>query len=101
MTGGLDGAGRVLFYVALFLVLFLASMAPRFLKVPFALSWWAYTFPSAAMAAACMRFHELTGTAATGYLAGGALAVATAIIALVSATTLGALLSGRLFLPDG
>ena len=99
--GGLDGAGRVLFYVALFLVLFLLSMAPRFLKVPFALSWWAYTFPSAAMAAACLRFHELAATPATAALAGVALVASSAIIALVAAATLGALLSGRLFQPDG
>ncbi len=99
--GGLDGAGRVLFYVALFLVLFLASMAPRFLKVPFGLSWWAYTFPSAAMASAGLRFHELTGSPSTGLIAGGLLIAASAIIALVAAATLGALLSGRLFRPDG
>ncbi len=99
--GGLDSAGRVLFYVALFLVLFLVSMAPRFLKVPFALSWWAYTFPSAAMASACLSFHELMATPATGALAGVALIASSAIIALVAAATLGALLSGRLFLPDG
>ena len=99
--GGLDGAGRVLFYVALFLALFLASMATRFAKVPFALSWWAYTFPSAAMASACLRFHELAGTPATALLAGGALVAASALIAMVAAATLGALMAGRLFVPDG
>lgn len=99
--GGLDGAGRVLFYVALFLVLFLASMAPRFAKVPFALSWWAYTFPSAAMASACLRFHELVATPVTGLLAGAALLTASALTAMVAAATLGALMGGRLFAPDG
>lgn len=99
--GGLDGFGRVLFYAALFLILFLLTMAPRFLKVPFALSWWAYTFPSAAMASAALRFHELATTMATAILAGGLLILSTAIIAKVAASTLGAVFAGRLFLPDG
>lgn len=69
--------------------------------MPFGLSWWAYTFFSAAMASAGLRFHELAGSPATGLIAGGLLIAASAIIALVAAATLGALLSGRLFQPDG
>ena len=100
VDGGLDGFGRVLFYTALFLTLFLLTMAPRFLKVPFALSWWAYTFPSAAMASACLRFHEMVSAPATALLSAGMLILSTAIIALVAAATIGALFAGRLFLPD-
>jgi len=100
VDGGLDGFGRVLFYAALFITLFLLTMAPRFLKVPFALSWWAYTFPSAAMASACLRFHELVSAPATALLSAGILVLSTAIIAQVAAVTIGALIAGRLFLPD-
>ncbi len=98
--GGLDGFGRVLFYAALFLALFLLTMAPRFLKTPFAMSWWAYTFPSAAMASAGLRFHEIVSAPATALLSAGLLVLSTAIIALVAAATLTALLGGRLFVPD-
>ena len=64
------------------------------------MSWWAYTFPSAAMASAGLRFHEIVSAPATAWLSAGLLVLSTAIIALVAAATLSALLGGRLFLPE-
>lgn len=57
MTGGVvDSFARVLLYNGLFLALLLASMTRTFLKVPFAVSWWAYTFPSAVLACAVLDY---------------------------------------------
>lgn len=51
LNGGvIDHFARVLYYIGLFFALFLLSQTPRFLKLPFALSWWAFTFPLAAFA---------------------------------------------------
>jgi tellurite resistance protein len=60
LSGGLDGFGRVLYFSALFLTLLLFVQLPRFLRLPFYLSWWAYTFPLAAMTVATLVMHDLT-----------------------------------------
>ena len=54
LTGELDVFARVLYYTALFLALLLASNAARFLRLPFFLSSWAYSFPLAALTLATL-----------------------------------------------
>jgi tellurite resistance protein len=61
LSGGLDAFARVLYYAALFLTLWLLLQTPRFLKLPFFLSWWAYSFPLAAMTTASLTMYQLTG----------------------------------------
>ena len=96
----MDGLARTLFAVALFTTLLLATMVRLFLRLPFAVSWWAFTFPSAAMAIAALRHYELTPTLPTAAIATVILAAATAIIALVAFRTVQALIAGRLFVPE-
>lgn len=96
----LDGFARVLVYIALFKALLLVAMAPTFLKVPFAVSWWAFTFPSAALTVAVCDYAARTGSPALTLLAWVLLAAATVIIALVFARTLKALIGGHLFVPE-
>ncbi|HRE54351.1 MAG TPA: C4-dicarboxylate ABC transporter, partial [Candidatus Competibacter sp.] len=48
------GFARVLYYTALFLALLLASNAVRFLRLPFFISAWAYSFPLAALTLATL-----------------------------------------------
>jgi len=102
LNGGvLDAAARVLFFTALFTALLLVRLAPMFLKVPFAVSWWAFTFPSAATAVAGLSYHHaLGGGAASATLAGALLAAATVIVALVTLRTLKALADRALFVPE-
>lgn len=54
MAQGIDGLARILYYVALFLALLLASNALRFLRLPFFISTWAYSFPLAALTIATL-----------------------------------------------
>ncbi|NBC32418.1 MAG: C4-dicarboxylate ABC transporter [Alphaproteobacteria bacterium] len=96
----LDVLGRVLFFAALFIALLLATMARLFLAVPYAVGWWAYTFPSAALAGAGLIWHADSGGTASAALASVLLLAATAIIAMVVARTVRALFSGRLFAPE-
>lgn len=102
LNGGvLDAAARVLFFTALFTALLLVRLAPMFLKVPFAVSWWAFTFPSAATAVAGLSYHHaLGGGAASATLAGVLLAAATVIVTLVTLRTLKALADRALFVPE-
>lgn len=60
LTGGLDAFGQVLYNFALFLTLLLFSQLPRFLRLPFFLSWWAYSFPIAAMSISSMLMGHIT-----------------------------------------
>jgi tellurite resistance protein len=99
--GVVDGFARVLIYTALFIALLLTSMIRNFLKVPFAVSWWAFTFPSAALAGAVLDYGaRVGGPPILTALGWGVLALATLIVTVVLIRTVAALLGGRLFIPD-
>lgn len=98
--GSLDPIAEALFGIALFTALLLATMAKRFLQIPFALSWWAYTFPSAAFAVAALLYHHLVGGPYTFIAAWLILILATLIILRVSWKTTVAALKGKLLLPE-
>jgi len=98
--GGLDPMARVLFGLAVFFALALAALAQRLARLPFFLSWWAYTFPFAAFAAAAMRYAAAVGGAVPQVSALALLAAATALVALVAARTLRALARGELLRPE-
>lgn len=53
-----DNFAKILFYIALFLTILLLSRVAQFIRVPFALSWWAYTFPIAAMILAGLEMYQ-------------------------------------------
>ncbi len=56
LNGMVDSFSRILYYFALFLVVFLIAQFKMFYKIKFYLSWWAYSFPiaSATIATALM-----------------------------------------------
>ncbi len=56
--GELDIMARVLYYHGLFLTLLLLTQARHFLQLPFFLSWWAYSFPLAAITTATLLYAE-------------------------------------------
>lgn len=58
LTGGVDSFSRILFYSAMFLVLFLLSQLPRFSRIQFFMSWWAYSFPLAASTVASFVMQQ-------------------------------------------
>lgn len=98
--GAVDALGRVLAYSALFLGILLATLAPVFRQAPFAVSWWAYTFPCAALAAAMLRLHQDVGLGGTAVIGVATLAAATLVVAVVSWRTAVELVRGRLFVPE-
>ncbi|MGA1562505.1 MAG: SLAC1 anion channel family protein [Gammaproteobacteria bacterium] len=52
--GTLDSVARVLYYLGLFIGLVLITQAKRLTKIPFSLSWWAWSFPIAALTIATL-----------------------------------------------
>jgi len=61
LTGNLDNFGRVLYFVALAFTLLLVSQLRQFVRLKFFLSWWAYSFPLAAITIATLLMAKLTG----------------------------------------
>jgi tellurite resistance protein len=101
LNGGVvDGFARVLIYVALFITLLNFSLAGQYLRVPFFVSWWAYTFPLAAVSVAAMEFHRLNGYDEMAVICATLVAVTTVVIVTVFLRTLVALVQGKLFVPD-
>ena len=90
LAGGLDGFARVLYFSALFLTLLLFLQIPRFLRLPFYLSWWAYSFPLAAMTVATLLMHSLTALPAYAVFAWLLLGVLYAVVVYLIARTLDA-----------
>ena len=58
LNGELDAFGRILYYAATFLTLMLLTQAGRFVRLQFFLSWWAYSFPMAAITIATFLMYE-------------------------------------------
>jgi len=57
---GVNEFARILYYISLFLTLLLFTQIARFINIPFALSWWAYSFPLAAITIASFMMFEQT-----------------------------------------
>ncbi len=100
LVGVIDPGAQVLYNFALFLTLLLFSQLPRFLRLPFALSWWAYTFPLAAMSVASMVMSSKSGNVFYGYLGLILLALLSLLIPLLLVKTATAIRRGGVFIPD-
>lgn len=100
LTGELDAFAQVLFNFALFLTLLLLSQLPRFARLPFFLSWWAYSFPLAAMSIASMVMSQLSGKEFFGYIGLGLLFALSALVVLLFVKTLKAAQHGKICVPD-
>jgi len=88
LTGGIDSFARVLYYFALFIVLLLIALSRQFYGIKFYTSWWAYSFPVAAISIASMLMYSQTRNGfflAVSYLL---LTAITTIIALLTFKTL-------------
>jgi tellurite resistance protein len=58
----LDAMGHMLYGLAFFFALFLASQVHRFARLPFYLSWWAFSFPVAAFTTATLAYSQFVPT---------------------------------------
>ena len=62
LTGEVDAFASVLLNTGYVFALIVLTQAPRFFRLPFALSWWALTFPVAALSVASFVFAHETGS---------------------------------------
>lgn len=95
----LDYFARILFYTGLFFSLLLISRAKYFLKQPFSLTWWAMTFPLAAMTNASLVMFEVLQIKAFGFLAALLLAITSGLVLYITLQTLKLAAAGKICMP--
>lgn len=91
LAGDIDGLARVLYYAALFLTLLLAAQFFRFARLKFFLSWWAYSFPLAAITVASFVMYSHTGLMMHRNAAVALLAVLSMVIVILIYNTVRAI----------
>ena len=87
LLGDIDTFARILYYSGLFLTFLLLTQVGRFAKLQFFLSWWAYSFPIAAITISTLIMYEKTGLAGFQILAALFLGLLTLIVAYLTYKT--------------
>lgn len=99
-NGVVDDAARLFYYFGLFVTLLLLAQAKYFMKVSFALPWWAYTFPVAAMTIATAVMLEKVGGTFFVMLFPMLLTVLIVLVSVISVRTVMAMLRGQICVPE-
>ncbi|WP_418185683.1 SLAC1 anion channel family protein [Aliarcobacter vitoriensis] len=84
----LDFFSQMLFSLAIFFVILLFFMYKNFLKIKFFISWWAFTFPMAAVSLSTILMYDLTRNSFYEILAYILSAMTTIIVLLVTFKTI-------------
>ncbi len=87
LAGQIDALANILYFSGLFFTLLLFVQVRSFLRLRFYLSWWAYSFPLAAITVASLSMFHYTGEPSFLHLSGLLLGIATAVIAGLFART--------------
>jgi tellurite resistance protein len=99
LVGEVDGFARILFYVALFLFVLLVTQFKHFSRLQFTLSWWAYSFPTAALTMGAMVMSERVGGLFFLGLSYALLALLSLLILVLLFKTLGAIAHRKICQP--
>ncbi|MGV6818734.1 MAG: SLAC1 anion channel family protein [Thiotrichales bacterium] len=99
LTGTMDSFAHVLYDAALFLTFLLLLQIPRFAKLQFFLSWWAYSFPLAAISIASMLMFEKSGNVLYQWIGGILLALLSVVVIYIVIRTIIAMARHELCLP--
>jgi len=100
LTGELDILGRLIYYWAAFFFFLLLTQIHRMIRIKFAMSWWAYTFPLAAFTSATAMMGDLTEVAFFHYASQGLYVVTFVVIASLFVRTSLALIKCQICVPD-
>ncbi len=96
LTGGVDVFAQILYSVGLFFFLLLLVQIRRFVKLPFFLSWWAYSFPLAALTIASLLMYSKTHSSLAQAIGIGLYAVLSVLIVILLIKTTKAALAGKI-----
>ena len=79
---------QILFSLALFFTILVAFMYKNFVKIKFFISWWAFTFPLAAVTLSSILMYELTKKDFYMFLSYTLAMITTLIVILVAVATI-------------
>lgn len=98
--GEIDAFARMLFYAAVLFAAIVVTQVPGFVRLPFALSWWALSFPAAALTLATLRYGTLMQN--PGYVMWGGVGLALVVIIVVVLTirTIKAVRAAQICIPE-
>jgi tellurite resistance protein len=100
LTGALGEAGRIFYFIALFFFILVTIQAKFFLRCKFFLSWWAYSFPVAALTIATLLMAKESGAPFYTWLSIAMLATLTALIATLLLLTVKAIVNRTICTED-
>ncbi|WP_127470216.1 SLAC1 anion channel family protein [Thiomicrorhabdus aquaedulcis] len=98
--GEVDSFAKILYFFGLFTTLLMAVSVGKFVKLNFALSWWAYTFPLAAMSIASFLMGAATSQLFYAYIGVFILSLLTIMITLFLVKTVKAVAAGKVCTAD-
>jgi len=98
--GLIDTQSLILYFIALFTFILLLSMLKSFLKLQFFISWWAYTFPMAALTIATVLMDSVYNTPLTYYGSIILLLITTVLVSFVSYKTAIAVKNHKICIPE-
>ncbi|MAW86333.1 MAG: C4-dicarboxylate ABC transporter [Phyllobacteriaceae bacterium] len=100
MTGGIDPFARILYYNGVLFALIFATQIGKVSRLPFMITWWAYSFPLAALTISTLAYGAAAGIAGL-ILAGQILyGVLVAVIVMLLARTGMAIARGDICKPE-
>jgi len=99
ITGSVDAFATILYHTALFVTLMLGSQFVKFARLKFFLSWWAYSFPLAAMTIATFVMADATGKHWFHVLALVLFVILNLLLVLLMVRTIESIRHGKICLP--
>lgn len=100
LAGQVDGFARVLYSMALFVFLLLASHLRQFARLPFSTAAWAYSFPLAAFTMASLEMAHRSPFVGYAVLAWALLALLSVVVSWLAWLTLRATVQGQFSRPS-
>ena len=97
LTEQFDAFAAILLNINVFFAALILFSYKRFIKLKFALSWWAFTFPTAASSIAFLKAYEITQSDFYLVLGVGAFAALVASILIVGFLTIKSIINGEIF----
>ncbi len=100
LSGEVDAFARVLLNLGYVFALIVLTQIPRIAQLPFAMSFWALSFPVASLTIASFRYGALAESQTHETIGMILLAILVALIAMLALRTLLAILRGQICLPE-
>ncbi len=97
--GSVDAFARIMLFASLFTTALVLVNLGSFLRLPFAMPWWAFTMPVAAVTLAAYDYAEIVRTTASFWIAGLLHAFVTVAVLVVAIRTIVAIGRRTLFVP--